>query len=221
MTPRMFAANLELWIDVGNGIIKWMNKKLHVWYGRGSNGCAQRDVKNMSVNIASSCRARGRIMLWILICEFSWLSHLSLQYPGSRSWVALQIWQCKSHSLVVYFGCHEILCNAAIRCHLYYLIYSKYLGALTISWKICSQFGKHTVDCISHKSKHIYHSLLISGFDLTGRLFFAWICGTAGSFDLLRCPWQSHSACTARRALGSFFFLYLKQDSCTMCFLPI
>jgi len=47
---------------------------------------------------------------------------------------------------VVYLKCHETLNSAAMRpfgrCHPY-LVCSKYLGAKTIWWKICSLFDQH------------------------------------------------------------------------------
>ena len=48
--------------------------------------------------------------------------------------------------------------------HRSYVVCSQYIGALTISWKICLLFGQHTVDCVSHKSPHKHHSLHMPGF---------------------------------------------------------
>ena len=41
---------------------------------------------------------------------------------------------------------------------------SSYLGALTISWKICLPFDQHTADCIRHKRRR-NTIVCTSGFD--------------------------------------------------------
>jgi len=91
--------------------------------------------------------------------------------------------------------CHETLITAATRscanCHLYRLVCSKYLGALTVCWKICSIFDKQTVDCILHKPQHKSHGLHMLAFDSAGK--FCLLSGyvqvaTAGSMDWFSFP---------------------------------
>jgi len=58
------------------------------------------------------------------------------------------------------------------RCHRSFLtnLFHVYLGALTISLKICFLFSQLTVEFISQKSSHIYFSLHLSGVVSVERL---------------------------------------------------
>jgi len=102
------------------------------------------------------------------------------------------------------FGCDETRYNVAMRpfgrCHISHVVCSKYL--------ICLLFDQHTVDGISHKWSHIYHSLHISGFGSAGKFLF--LPGYLKQLGPLICylfhfDHKVHSACKNLTNLGLCF----------------
>ena len=156
---------------------------------------------------------RVRIMLWILICALSLLNHLSSQISRESKLSSTKVTvQASSIGGFIYDAIeHWIIRDKAIRSlPTFYLVCSNYYGAMTISCKICSQFGRHTVDGISYKSQPAYHSLRMLSFGSAGKIYFcqclwnSWDRGfivfsiaTAKSTVLAR-PW---------RTFGLFFAL--------------
>jgi len=121
--------------------------------------------------------------------------------------------------------CHGTLNSAAIRpfgrCHPYYLVYSKYLGAMTISWENCLAYCLvKTLLMAYHTSYHINTSLLFSHvmFWFSGKVIFLlvftkqlgpWICYIFHNNQKVH---RAHKGLTHLRFV---FLFYLKQGSGT------